>query len=136
MDKTATIAWKAGQPESTVVSAEELRRELLHVRASLGGELVTAEVRVLGGARFYIGLGPVETYLLIHEPVAGSEWTNEWISIGNPERTDEIDYSLFGHHTPHPGFNVIPFELALEGVVRYFESGERSPDIEWESNCF
>jgi Immunity protein Imm1 len=63
--------------------------------------------------------------------MTGSDWTREWTSVGDPSRQGEVDFYLFGHHTPHAASNVIPFDVALDCAVHYFETRRRLRTIRW-----
>lgn len=83
-----------------------------------------------------IGVGHPETYLLVQNWQDEGGQGREWVTIGDPTRRGEIDYVLLGHHTPHSEENVIPWQAALEILLRLVEEGRAPEGPDWDYNEF
>ena len=136
MIQSAQLEWSEAEPPTSVTSAPALRKQLQALHARHARFPVTVQVVFDDGSSLYIGVGSRETAVTIHERVAGSEWTREWTSVGDPSRQGEVDFHLLGHHTPHAASSVIPFDIAVDCVVHYFETRRRLRAVRWLDNRF
>lgn len=136
MIRSAHLEWSEAEAPTSITSAPALRRQLEALHARHARSPITVQLGFDDGAALYIGVGSPETAVTIHEPVAESEWTREWTSVGDASRQGEVDFYLFGHHTPHPASHVIPFAIALDCAVHYFETRRRLRAVRWLDNRF
>lgn len=136
MIRSAQLEWTEAEPPTSITSASALRKQLQALHARHARSPVTVQVVFDDGASLYIGVGWWETAVTIHERLAGSEWTSEWTSVGDPSRQGEVDFYLFGHHTPHAASSVIAFDIAVDCAVQYFETRRRLRAVRWLESRF
>ena len=134
MTRSAQLEWSEAEAPTSITSASALRKELQTLHARHARSSVIVQLGFDDGASLYIGVGSRETAVTIHEP--GRDRTREWTSVGDPSRLGEVHFYLFGHHTPHPASNVIPFDRALDCAVHYFETRRRLRAVRWLDNRF
>ena len=132
----AILSWSDDASPVEVASGEQLREMLRLLNEKHCDPPITALVQLQSGASLYIGVGRDESAVVIHEPIEGSQWTVEWTSIGNPEREGEIDFWLFGHHTPHLAASCLPLPTAIDCAVEYFETRTCSRAVGWDEGRF
>jgi Immunity protein Imm1 len=136
MFRSAQLEWSEAEAPTLIESASALRKQLEALHSRHARSPIVVQLGFDGGVSLYIGVGSRETAVTIHEPIVESDWTREWISVGDPSRQGEVHFYLFGHHTPHPARNVIPFDVALECAVHYFETRRRLCTVRWLDNRF
>jgi len=135
MREPCLVQWAESESPELANEPERLREVISLLHASFQGQPTTLEVRVADDT-LYLGVGAPETAVLIHRPEIGSGWTEEFTSQGDSKRNDEIDFYLFGHHTPHSGTNVVAFGIALEAVLEFCRTGDLPGSLQWEKNRF
>jgi hypothetical protein len=96
------------------------------------------EIDDVHGFHVYLALGGAESVLLVQRLRESNDgcW-DEWISVGDSNRSGLTAYFLLGkHHTELPDYYRIPTSQALEAVRELFETGERPSSITWDTNSF
>ena len=136
MKRHADISYLEGAKPLVIESVAQLREKLQSLNARHSTEPIIVRLCFDDGAELYVGVGLPDSVVSVHEPIPDSDWTLEWISVGDDSRDGELEFFLLGHHTPQPARNAIPVQTAILTAEHYYESGMRATSVTWEENRF
>ena len=124
-------------PPVEVTSRADLESRLRSLAKRSTARPLLATLEMPDGGSSHIGLGRRESILIVHGPPRPDGWTEEWISIGQEERTGETEFFLLGeHHSEFENRSLLPVDDAIRAISELFESGSRPTWIRWEANTF
>ncbi len=127
----ATLTWRMDESED-VTSTAQLQALLAALRqeADAGGRPFTVDLTLDNGDSLSAGLGLPASVM---NCVGASGNPPYYVSEGDGTAWDAevIEFDYGGEMTEYPGEAAVPTDVAVDGLLSFFESGERPGSIRW-----
>lgn len=128
-----TVQWSETEPAAEVLTGDQLDQLIEQLAARAHPDFPIAVRLQAHGCWVDILLGLPESFVYVNELAP----RREYITVGEVHGEDVVSFYLLGqHHTEFERRHLIPLATARRVLRQFFDTGRRSPAVEWEESWY
>jgi hypothetical protein len=128
-----TLQWSETEPAAEVLTGDQLDRLVERLAAAARPDFPIAVRLHVHGCWVDILLGLPESFVNVNELAP----RREHITVGDSDGEEVVSFYLLGqHHTEFERRHLIPLATARRVLREFFDTGRRSPTVEWEESRY
>ena len=128
-----TLQWSETEPAAEVLTGEQLDQRLDQLARSARGDFPISVRLQMHGCEADILLGLPGSFVYVNELAA----RREYITVGDSRSEGVVSFYLLGQrHTEFERRCLIPLAAARRVLREFFDTGRRSPTVEWEERWY